>query len=355
MSWVRAALLAAFALCVSCIIIADPEIQPPEPPIEAPPDTQFVPVPFPSPGGAGMRIAQLWFVRVDPGSSALAPSYASMLAQAKAGFEASGATTVATAVFALQDARPLWAHSLGDAGAAPVSLEETLRYHAANPWDAGSPRCPTHVISLAARDLRPLRVTYPLELVPFVPPAPPDAGEDDGGLDDGGVLFADAGPITAIAHTTFPFPGDVNAVFIAVIDSGPRAFAYTDTACMFGPGFQRRTAAVEFTEGRPLSWIRNGATRFEAVQVAWMLTGTSEDAGSTAMKSRCLSYPGFPRTALDVISASNRPLFTPWSAEARTLPSVVHHSDLCQAAGGEWSFGAFVNSWASALTLRVNP
>lgn len=349
MKWWALAALLSFALVMGCIIIPDPpELKPPDPPPVEPGGVE--PVPFPVLGGSGMRIAQLWFVRTDPGTSTLTSAYAQMMAQAKIAFEASGGRVEAVGVYALQDGRPLWATSKVDGGTAPVSIEDTFRYYAAHPWDAGFQTCPSRIPERVAADLQASRVSYPEELVAFTQPAPVQVQLplEDGGFEDGG--FVDGGG--PYPHTVQPFALDVNAVFIAIIDSGARPADYFDFSCTMGGG---QPAASYFAIGRPLPWIWSGELRFEPPQVAWALVGTSEDAGSSAMKSACLKYSSFPKPALDVISASDRALYTPWARHSVDYQSVVQSFDFCEAAAGEWQFGLFVNNWAQALTKWTVP
>lgn len=241
--------------------------------------------------------AVLWVVRVDRGLANLAHEYAQLVADGNAQLEAAGFSVKATGVAVLYDEqRLLWGV---EGSAVGVSTLEGVLKSAAESTEGEPTRCSVRALSQLGAQLA--------------------TGRTPSGLT--------------------PFAQRRSALWVGVLDHGPRPMAYADSASiecetaglLAGDFFgQANTSATQWLN-RWAGFVWN----VPVPQTRFFLAYTSESEDYTAMRARCSAIAAFPRAALDEIQPSAQRFWGPlkvgleaWSA------GLAAGQDLCDAAGG---------------------
>lgn len=301
-------LAAALAGCM----ILPPEVEDPPPPPPAP-----IPVPVPLPFdrevptpfkglGRDVTVAQVWFVRVDRTTPALADAYVGAIERERLLLEMLGFKLGRVKVFALQDGQLVWRSEQAKDEARAESLQEALR----------SASEASELIVEASCSASPIREV-------------------------GSSLYDSDGSVEADSWTD---PHD--ALFVGVLDHAPRSLA-------FQYGCRESARALYLHD--PIKWTRLAPGPTPRVRTFFMLSATRLGEEAAELRKRCRAVPGFPQSAVDGIAPPRADFYPAWRDDAAQVSQPGELYDLCESVGESTPSVSAVIGWAEAIAATYPP
>jgi hypothetical protein len=218
-------------------------------------------------------------IRTDPGTANLAVALDSLLTSVRGALLRAGLDVRGAAVADLYQPRFYWAGRYGKNLPSPPSLPNALAAAAAQP------------------EITPTSCT------------------SDTLLDEVSTLPAwSAGGIQ-------PFMPMPSALLVLFVDTGARPADLR--AC---------PRADALWNSDPAAWVQ--AAFLRRAQTRFLFAATPEGGDLAAMRTHCLSVPGFPATGLDVLAPSPNPFFDPLTDRMNAVEDLLAtRVDLCDALG----------------------